>query len=45
MVKKHNRIVSENNNQIKARKEKLNLHRFKNNGIGFLNNFKPTIVQ
>lgn len=35
-------FVSENNNQIKARKEKLNLHIFKNDGIGFINNFKPT---
>lgn len=32
----------EDNNQIIARKEKLQAHILKNNGIGFANNFKPT---
>ena len=31
----------EENNQIQIRKEKLQEHKDKNNGIGFANNFKP----
>ena len=34
----------EDNNQVLARKEKLQAHTLKNNGTGFANNFKPTAM-